>query len=130
VDDHAVLLDAAHNPAGAAALSAYLAEVYPTGLPIVFGAARDKAIATMIGLLAPNATRLVCTAARSPRAAPAEHVAAEARRMVGTVPIECAPDATAALRRAWEHAPEACVTGSIFLVGDVLRWLGSAGPAP
>jgi dihydrofolate synthase/folylpolyglutamate synthase len=40
--DRQVLLDSAHNPAGARALAEYLAEWHPRGLPIVFGVMRDK----------------------------------------------------------------------------------------
>jgi hypothetical protein len=40
-----VLLDAAHNPAGARALASYLADARPDGVTLVFGAMQDKAIA-------------------------------------------------------------------------------------
>ena len=40
-----VLLDAAHNPAGARALASYLREAAPAGVTLVFGAMRDKAVA-------------------------------------------------------------------------------------
>ena len=63
-----ILLDAAHNPAAVHALVSYLDEVYPAGLPIVFGAMRDKDATAMLQTLAPCATRLVCTAPHTPRA--------------------------------------------------------------
>ena len=47
-----VLLDAAHNPAGAAALASYLQACGWQGATLVFGAMRDKDVA---GILAPLA---------------------------------------------------------------------------
>ena len=43
-----VLLDAAHNPAGAWALASYLKREFPEPLPMVFGAMRDKDVALML----------------------------------------------------------------------------------
>jgi len=123
IGDRRVLVDAAHNPAGVAALAAYLAEVHPGGVPIVFGAARDKPYETMMGLLAPHATRLICTTFASPRAETAEWLAACARRLVGALAVECVPDPVVAVRRAWADAPLVCVAGSIFLAGEILAWL-------
>ena len=43
-----VLLDAAHNPAGARALAAYLRETGWTGCALVFGAMQDKDVGPML----------------------------------------------------------------------------------
>jgi dihydrofolate synthase / folylpolyglutamate synthase len=115
-----VLFDSAHNPAGARALAEYLRETYPGGLPIVFGAMRDKDAAAMIGLLAPHATRFVFTEPPNPRAAAARVLAGLASQHAGMVPVEIEPDPRAALERAFRAGPLVVVAGSIFLVGKLL----------
>lgn len=122
-----MLLDAAHNPAGAQALAAYLREVHPGGVPLVFGAMRDKDVAAMLAALLPCVTRLVVTRPSNPRATAVDDLAACARRVGAAAPIEAEADPAAALDRAWASAPLICVAGSIFLIGDVLAWLERRG---
>ncbi|MDQ3804902.1 MAG: bifunctional folylpolyglutamate synthase/dihydrofolate synthase, partial [Acidobacteriota bacterium] len=64
-----VLLDGAHNPAGARALRDYLDEFVRAPVTMVFGAMRDKALAEIGGVLFPAAENLILTEPRSPRAA-------------------------------------------------------------
>lgn len=63
------VLDGAHNPAGAAALAAYIRE-FSSNRPVwlVYGAMRDKAIEEVTGELFPLAERLIVTAPNFPRA--------------------------------------------------------------
>ena len=77
--EHDVLIDGAHNPAGARALADYVREAFPERVPVVIGAMRDKHIAGMIGALAPVASCFICTAADSPRAATPGEIAATCR---------------------------------------------------
>jgi dihydrofolate synthase/folylpolyglutamate synthase len=119
-----VLLDAAHNPAGAWTLAAYLRREFPEPIPIVFGAMRDKDVALMLKTLLPVAARLVATQPRMARAMPAAEVAAIARRLAPGAPIEIEPEPRVALARAWTHCPVVCAAGSIFLVGALLDELG------
>ena len=58
-----MLVDGAHNPAGAAALEAYVRSEWPDGLPLVFGAMRDKQAADMLRPLAAIARPLILTTA-------------------------------------------------------------------
>jgi dihydrofolate synthase/folylpolyglutamate synthase len=118
-----VVLDSAHNPAGAAALAAYLAEVHHTRLPIVFAAMQDKDAESMLVALRSQATAFIITAPLTARAAPPEQLAAVAQRIAPAVPIHVVPGASAALSRAWQLAPIVCATGSIFLVGEVLGFV-------
>ena len=64
-----LILDGAHNPAGAAALAEYIREVF-AGRPvwIVYGAMRDKAIEEVTSQLFPLAERLILTSPKIPRA--------------------------------------------------------------
>src|SRR5690606_15529541 len=70
-DGHDVLIDGAHNAAGAAALVAYLAEAYGRRLPLVVGMMGDKDVAAVAGALADAASIIVCTTAQNARAMPA-----------------------------------------------------------
>ena len=76
VDGTDILLDAAHNPAGARALAAYLAEIGWTEVTLLFGALQDKDVRRMLEPLAPLCAAIVCTTAPTPRAFAAEELAA------------------------------------------------------
>jgi dihydrofolate synthase/folylpolyglutamate synthase len=119
-----VLLDAAHNPAGAWVLANYLQEEFPEPLPIVFGAMRDKDAALMLKTLVPVAGSLTMTEPSNPRARAADELATLARTFSATCPIDIAQSPRDALERAWERSPLVVVAGSIFLVGDILSSLG------
>jgi dihydrofolate synthase/folylpolyglutamate synthase len=122
-----VLVDAAHNPAGARALASYLAETYPAGLPMVFGAMRDKDIPGMLAALAPVATAFTFTRARTTRACPPAWLVDAAAAAAPDVPREVAEDPGEAVTRALARGPLVSVAGSIFLVGEVRRWLLDRG---
>lgn len=119
-----VLLDAAHNPAGAWALASYLKREFPEPLPVVFGALRDKDVSLMLKALLPAASVMVITQPDTPRAHTAEGLAAIARKLVPTAKIEVEPDPARALARAWTHCPVVCAAGSIFLIGNLLAGIG------
>ena len=123
-DGRRVLLDAAHNPAGAWVLASYLKREFPEPLPIVFGAMRDKDVALMLKNLLPAASAMVMTEASTPRAHGAAELAQIARKIAPKAKIDVEPDPKRALERAWRRCPVACVAGSIFLVGDILGALG------
>jgi dihydrofolate synthase/folylpolyglutamate synthase len=118
-----VLLDAAHNPAGAATLAGYLSDVGAPPAPIVFGAMRDKDIAGMLRALAPQASSFVFTEPHSHRSAPATELAAEAARVTPGIPARSVSPPVAAVELALRQASFIVVAGSIFLIGDVLPWL-------
>jgi dihydrofolate synthase/folylpolyglutamate synthase len=119
--DRTILLDSAHNPAGAFALANFLAETRRDALPIVFAVMRDKDAAGMLTALAPHASALVITAPRTARASSVDDLADLARRTVQSVPILTARDPAEALERAWQRAPLICAAGSIFLIGEILE---------
>ena len=63
-----IVLDVAHNPAGAWALRSALSERYDDRpLIFVFGAMRDKAISEMTEILFPLAERVIATRAENPQ---------------------------------------------------------------
>jgi dihydrofolate synthase/folylpolyglutamate synthase len=120
-----VLLDAAHNPAGARALASYLQEIGWTRVTLLFGAMQDKDVRGMLGALAPFCARVVCTTAPTPRAAPAAELAASAHAVMGPgISVDAIDDPAAALRHAIDAGPPVVAAGSIFLIGplrDILR---------
>jgi dihydrofolate synthase / folylpolyglutamate synthase len=118
-DGGRVLLDAAHNPAGAAALAAYLRQARPGGLPIVFGVMADKNVRGILERLLPGASRLIVTRPSNRRALAPDVVAGLARDVRPDLPVVVVPDPGDALHEAWKNAREICVAGSIFLLGDI-----------
>ena len=113
-----VLMDAAHNPEGARALAAYLRRWHPERPPLVLGVMRDKNVSEIIRTLLPHVSRVIATAAPTPRARPADELATSLRD-AGAADVVIEPDASRAIERALERASTVCVAGSIFLVGAV-----------
>jgi dihydrofolate synthase/folylpolyglutamate synthase len=122
-DGRQLLMDAAHNPAGAEALATYLRE-QQLRPPLVFAAMRDKDLQGMFRALLPAVQRLIVTRATNPRSADPDAVAAAARAFLPADAIAVEPSLPAALDRAWSHAPLVLVAGSVFLLGDVMQRLG------
>jgi dihydrofolate synthase/folylpolyglutamate synthase len=116
-----VLLDAAHNPAGARALASYLSETAPDGVTLVFGAMRDKAVREMLTALSPAVRSIVCVTAPSPRAMTAEALAELAREL--GLQADAVADPVDGVRRACGQRRLVVVAGSIFLIGPVREWL-------
>jgi len=121
-----IVLDVAHNPAGAWALRSALSERYDDHpLVFVFGAMRDKAISEMAEILFPLAERVIATRPENPRSASPEEILQAASRTGAD--IECIAEVGSALNRARDAAGTRAVlvvTGSIYLVGEAMRLLG------
>jgi dihydrofolate synthase/folylpolyglutamate synthase len=120
-DGREALLDAAHNPDGAAALASYLRETWPDKPPLVFAAMRDKDVRGMFRALLPAVGSLVLTRASNPRSADPVVLAQPAREVAPALPLLIEPSRTAALDAAWRQSARIVVAGSIFLLGDVLK---------
>lgn len=124
-----VLLDGAHNPAGAAALRAYLEDAQDWNnnpITLVFGAMADKQLDQMAAILFPVAARLVLTQARNPRAARVQDLKQLAEKYAPEIPTEVTVDSNTAMERGMSFAAPKepiCVTGSLYLVGEVRHWL-------
>jgi dihydrofolate synthase/folylpolyglutamate synthase len=116
---HDVLLDGAHNPAGARALAAYLADTYGRRLPIVVGAMRDKAVDEILAALAPAASAFLCTSAASSRAATPAELAAGALSSAPGVPVRIHDRPMDALTDAMSLGTPAVVAGSLYLCGEI-----------
>jgi dihydrofolate synthase / folylpolyglutamate synthase len=118
-----ILLDAAHNAAGADALADYLTSLGERR-PLVFATMRDKDAASMIAALAPQASRLIVTRASNPRAMEPSALAAIARRVTPEADVDVVDAPAEALAHAWSVSPRIVAAGSIFLLADVMKELG------
>lgn len=122
-----VLLDAAHNPAGAASLAAALLGVFPRPVPLVFGAVRDKDHAGILRALLLRVSHVILTEPPTARAALASELLPHVCAIRPDIPVLVEPDPARALGRALELNADVCVAGSIFLLGAILPLLPS-GP--
>ena len=123
----ALLLDGAHNPAGAKTLATSLkAEFSDKPLVGLLAVLSDKDVTGVISELAGCFQHVVATASSSNRSLEAQSLEAIARDHSGAV-TESASETKSALERARTIAREidgmVVVTGSISLVGDVLQIL-------
>ncbi len=115
-----VLLDGAHNPAGAAALRRALAEFRYRRLLLVLGILADKDWRSMVRRLVLPAQQVIMTRPPEERALPPEVLAAEAKRYGRGAEVEENP--RKAVRKALAAAGRddlVCVAGSLYLVGAV-----------
>jgi dihydrofolate synthase / folylpolyglutamate synthase len=115
-----VLVDAAHNPAGARALAQYLDDAVGVPITLVTSVMRDKDLAGVLGPLLPRARRVIVTQADTPRASEPDALA-EACARVGPpgLDLAVAPDPWAAVRAALGHPDPVVIAGSIFLIGPL-----------
>ncbi len=130
-----VLLDGAHNPAGAAVLARALEDLRPMlsggadapappPLTLLLASMSDKDVAGVLSALASSpaarSARVICTEVDVPRALPAARLARGwAAVAPGSQPLVVVP-VGAALERALAEAPgPLVVAGSLYLVGAV-----------
>lgn len=122
-----MVIDVAHNPAGAWALRSALSERYEDRpLIFVFGAMRDKAISEMAEILFPLADRVIATRPENPRAASPEEIQQAGARIGAEIDaVENVEDAVERARLLANAETVVVITGSIYLVGEVMRIVGA-----
>jgi len=113
-----LLLDGAHNREAVLALAAALDETNLAGrVDLLFSCLRDKPLAEMAAILAPRADRVTVVTLDSPRAAPTGELAA-------AFPGASVATGVATALAACRLSSATLVTGSLYLVGEVLRLTG------
>lgn len=122
-----LLIDAAHNPAGAAALATYLEDNGLSPLPIVTAIMADKDVAGMVTQLSRVASSFVATTVPHQRARTADELADTIREIAPGIPVVAEPSPDAAVVTATAGARRAVAAGSIFLVGPLRARLLAAG---
>jgi dihydrofolate synthase/folylpolyglutamate synthase len=134
VRGHDVLLDGAHNPAGAAALAVALDDLRPFlddgPITLLTASMADKdvdgVIAALVRSQALDGSTVVATSLDVARAMPASELAARWRtggvwgeRVSRPRPVVAESDPMAALERALAEPGPVIVAGSLYLVGEV-----------
>jgi dihydrofolate synthase/folylpolyglutamate synthase len=117
-----VLLDGAHNPAGARALARALGELGMRRFPLVFGAMRGKRVAAVLRALAPLEPQPIFTRVDDPGAIAPDELLRRWRR-AGAGPARTVDTPESALRQAAalrsDPGQPVVVAGSLYLVGAV-----------
>lgn len=120
-----VLLDGGHNPQCIEAVARTLMELYPgKKIRFLLGVMEDKDYPVMVRTLLPLAEECFCVAPDSPRALPAEELAACVRRLGGAA--RACPTLGAALAAVFQEAgPEdvICMCGSLYMIGEIRECL-------
>ncbi|MDR2934918.1 MAG: bifunctional folylpolyglutamate synthase/dihydrofolate synthase [Candidatus Adiutrix sp.] len=128
-----LLVDGAHNPAGALALAGHLAGLPRRRLHLLVGIMADKDIASVLSPLLALADRLYLTRPRFSRAASPELLRDKMTAALGplSAPTTLHPELEEAFQAAASEAePEDLVvlSGSLFTVGESLAYLKGLGP--
>ncbi len=134
VGEQKIVVDGAHNPAGAKALREALDSLFPAE-PRVFllGILHDKAVEEILDILLRPEDVVVVTQPDSERAELPELLLRSVRRHARQAEAE--PDRGRALERAFAAAKGKllCCTGSLYLIGDlrerIKAWKEEAGDA-
>lgn len=130
-----VLVDAAHNPHGARALAAALAEEFSFDRLVgVVAVLADKDAAGLLEALEPVLDHVVVTRTASPRAMPLEQLAAVAVEVMGEGRVSAVPDLPDALDAAIALVDDPAhpggagvlVTGSVVTAGEARRLLAGS----
>ena len=116
-----VVIDAAHNPASAEALTDVLQEEFPGQRPtLLIGMLADKNWECTLAWLAPLAARVVCVPVSSERSLAPVRLVKEAQSSCEQVEHHASvADGLAAV----QDAPLLVVTGSLYLIGEVMEQL-------
>ena len=127
-----VVLDGAHNEAGARVVAAYARDFLPRPLTLVFGIMKDKNIRRVSALLFPLAETIILTSVPLLRSASPELVFYLAKVRGKKTFLE--PDPKRAVQKAVQMTPlggSILITGSLFLVGEAKKLFpaGSSGLA-
>ena len=131
-----LVLDGAHNPAAIRRLVATWREYRPQGKPLViFGGLRDKALPEMAAALGDIAAEFFLVPVNNPRAVDPGQLAGS---LPPGIPHQVFGSVADALRTAGDHRDDhrddhreaILVTGSLFLVGEVLAILEGPGERP
>lgn len=118
------LLDGGHNPQCAQAAAECFRDVLDKKVTFLLGFLEEKDWKTMLDILTPFAKDFFCVTPPSPRALPAEDLAAELTQQgYPAVPFPTVQDAVAAAR----DVDTACF-GSLYLAGEVRRAVVNLGP--
>ncbi|MBI3849796.1 MAG: bifunctional folylpolyglutamate synthase/dihydrofolate synthase [Verrucomicrobia bacterium] len=118
-----IILDAAHNPAGAESLVAALQKYFPSTQPtLILGVLRDKDCARMCEILVPWAGRVLLVPVKSERSATPWELITFCQQANPQAEVRACCSLDEALRLAADDA-FTVITGSLYLVGEAMELL-------
>ncbi|MGN6555193.1 MAG: bifunctional folylpolyglutamate synthase/dihydrofolate synthase [Verrucomicrobiota bacterium] len=119
-----LILDGAHNVAGAEALANSLKLLFPKSRPtLILGILRDKDWAGMFRILAPLGEKILLVSVHSERTATPEELAAACQSANPAAEVIACPSLASALSKA-EGDPLVVIAGSLYLIGEAIEQLG------
>ena len=122
-DGRLVLLDGAHNPAGAQTLRDAVQSYFPGRAPaLVLGVMRDKDWAGMLQILLPIASRVLLAPVQTERTASPDDLRLECARIRPGLDATACASLEEALRLT-EREPFVLITGSLHFIGEALELL-------
>ena len=119
-----IVLDGAHNPAGARCLAQTWREVFgEEKATLILGMLTDKDLRGVCAGLLPLAARILAVPVHSPRSCAATDLQRAVRGLAPEIECAVAPELQHALRAALTFDERVLVAGSLFLVGEALALL-------
>lgn len=124
-EEERIIMDGAHNPAAADALTRVWQQAYPREkASLVFGGVMGKDTRGVLRALQPITANWHFTHFDNPRATPPEALQQELTELFGgAVKASCHPTVESALSAARQSPERVLVTGSLYLAGEVLALL-------
>ena len=118
-----ILLDGAHNSAGATSLRAALEEHFPATRPaFILGIMADKDWDLMCEILAPLARRILCVPVHSERSATPDQLREACHRTNPDAEVHSCGSLAEALTET-EAEPFVVIAGSLYLIGEAMERL-------
>jgi len=124
-----LILDGAHNPAGAETLRREVKKLFPASLPtLVLGVLSDKDWASICRILAPLAGRILLAPVSSERTTSPEQLRELCQRLNPYAQVETRPNLADAIRSSANDSV-VVITGSLYFIGEAMEIL-KLSPAP
>lgn len=123
--DERIVIDGAHNPAGALVLAETWRDQFGTErATIILAVLREKDVSGICRALAPIAARFILPHVRTERALPPNDLAAHLSAITPSLPSAITPSVSLALESARANPERILITGSLHFAGEVLATLG------
>src|SRR5207237_952917 len=122
--DRRIVIDGAHNPAGARILARTWREEFgDERATILLALLRDKNAAEIVQAFAPIATKFVLPQIRSERGLPPNELAQVISSIAPSPPYSITPSVAEAIAAAQRTSERVLITGSLHFAGEVLAFL-------
>jgi len=119
-----IVIDGAHNPAGARILAQTWREEFGNErATILLAILRDKNAAEIVHALAPIATKFVLPRIRSERAMPPNELVQVISSLTPSLPYSITPSVAEAISAAQRTSERVLITGSLHFAGEALAFL-------